>query len=418
MKNILNATLLKKLLPWWLWGIATAFVTFQFTLQNVTGVMVNDLMTAFTIDAKSVGILAGAFFYTYIFLQIPAGLIIDRYGVRKVLTITAIACTLGCYLFAKSEQFWVAEFARILMGTGASFAFVGMLYITNKWFNPMRFALLIGLSESIGMIGTAGGETYLAHAVTNFGWREAMIIMSIVGLVITLLCWFFIRDKKDDNETTIKLPNPLKTFRNVISIPEAWINGLYGGLIFMIVTVFAAVWDIPFLQQAYHLDRNTAALINSLIFVGIGIGCPLYGWYSSRTGQLKKPMIFGAVGALTILSLIIFIPNMPLPLLAFSMFALGLVCSAYLLSFTYAKNLVPKEQHGAMMGLTNMLAMLLAPIFQPLVGRMLMYTDGVTHLSHNAEYSLHAYHMALVILPASILLALVLTVFLRHRISG
>jgi len=203
------------------------------------------------------------------------------------------------------------------------------------------------------------------------------------------------------------------TFREIISIPQAWINGLYGGLIFLIVTVFAAVWDIPFLQQAYHLDRNTASLINSLIFVGIGIGCPLYGWYSSRTGQLKRPMIYGGVGALILLCFIILIPNMPLLLLAFSMFALGLICSSYLLAFTYAKKLVPEHQHGAMMGLTNMLAMALAPIFQPIIGRVLIYSDGITNVVSNPQYSVHAYHTALLIIPASIVVALILAIFLK-----
>ena len=144
---------------------AVIFVLFQFFLQLSSGVLLTHFMADFHLNAFSAGILASAFYFVYVLLQTPAGLVMDKYGPRRLLSGGAVVCGFGCLLIAYSQTFLMAMLARILIGLGASFAFVGSIYIVGEWFPKSRFALMVGLAETFWMFGTILGNVYLSKLI-------------------------------------------------------------------------------------------------------------------------------------------------------------------------------------------------------------------------------------------------------------
>ena len=176
------------------WGVALLFVLFQFFIQLSSGEIVNGLMKSFQLTAFGGGFLASAYYYIYVALQTPAGILMGRYGPRKLLSLGAAVLMVGSIVFASAHWLVVAFLGRLLMGTGAAFAFVGTLHLTDKWFPRDRFAFMTGLVELGGMLGTLVGVFWLAHFVELIGWRQCMYFVAGFSGVLSIILALVLRD--------------------------------------------------------------------------------------------------------------------------------------------------------------------------------------------------------------------------------
>jgi sugar phosphate permease len=398
------------------WSISALFVLYLFLLQASTSVMVPQLSNAFHIDAEGVGILSASFFYSYIFLQMPAGSVVDRFGARKILIFSLAGCVLACYLFATTHHIHVAQFSRILMGVMTSSGIVCALFLATNWFSPARFTLLVGLTEMLGMLGGAVGQDVLSYSVSHWGWRETLLICALAGLVIGILALLFVRDFPN-NKTRKSPQNSLfNEMWQVVRLPKIWINGLYGGLVFAIITGFAGLWSVPYLMKLYHADLSLASEASSMVFWGAAIGNPVMGWLSEKLKMRWHLMFAGTSLAAATLFFIFYVNSIPLPLMFFLLFSLGFFCAVYGLIFAVARDMIPSSCSGAAMGFTNMMCILIgAPIFQPLIGWILKRQEGDTLQMGIRYLTPHNYEVAFIILPLGLLLALISLIFIRGK---
>ncbi len=181
-------------LAWILWGLSCLFLLYEYFLRTAPSVIVPELEAAFGVTAGAIGALSGFYFYVYAPMQIPVGLLMDRFGARRLLTLAAILCGLGGILFGIAPTYWVAAAGRILMGFGSAFAWVGMVYISSHWFRAERLALLIGLGNSAASVGAIIGQGPLALAVAQLGWRLAVAVVGgVAGLLIAVAMLIFLK---------------------------------------------------------------------------------------------------------------------------------------------------------------------------------------------------------------------------------
>src|SRR6202034_2538788 len=115
------------LLPWLIWTLSALFVVFNYIQQVVPNVIAADLSQAFGVDAGALGVIASTYFYAYACLQIPVGLIVDRYGVRRCLVVAISAAGLGTIAFSCVNTADGAQLARLVMGASFAFSFIGSL---------------------------------------------------------------------------------------------------------------------------------------------------------------------------------------------------------------------------------------------------------------------------------------------------
>ena len=393
--------------PWLMWVIAVTFVLFQFFLQLSAGIMLTPLMKSFNLTTVGGGFLIGSFYLVYMFLQIPAGMLVDRLGVRMLLTYGGLVCALGCFLFAMSNSFSLAIIARVLMGVGASFAFVSSLNIVTQWFPLSRFTLMVGLAETFGMVGTLIGNVYLASILSHVSWRHTMFYSSFLALLISFLCFTVIRDNPNrQHNKEIKELTLSDFYRQVLSIlgnVGLWLNGLYSGLLFSIVTVFAVLWCLPFLSEVQHVSLSAATFETSFVLIGIAIGGPIMGYIYPRVRNKNTFLSVMALGAGLLCGLIVFNTSMSTSLTSIIFLVLGLICSCYVFNFSLANHLVPKEVSSTSIGFTNSLCVVTAPLLQPFIGFLLDTSSG--HVNGQAVYTISNYHFALSVIPISLILA-------------
>lgn len=375
---------------WLLWIIATLYVPYQFLLQAAPSVMIPELMSSFNITAVDIGVLSSSFFYSYTILQVPSGILIDRFGARRILTVTIASCAGACLLFATARTFFAAECSRFLMGIAASTSVVAALYLASNWFSMERFGLLAGIMEMMGMLGGAVGQASLAKCVTCFGWRETTIICAAVGFLLTILVWFLVQDhplpQQDHQQKQNRQPAPLNRLNVIFQNKQLWINGFYCGLIFAMMSGFAGLWSVPYLMMRFKLPLTSAAYYTSIIFIGAALGGPLLGWFAGKLKRYRLIMALSAFVALLVYAVLIYLSNLSLWLLALLLFTLGFACGSYTLSFMVTRENTEPEARGAAMGFTNMMCILIgAPIIQPLVGYLLA--------QHNRSLAITSYNI-------------------------
>lgn len=407
------------LLGWIIWSVAALYVLYQFLLQASISVMIPHLMKAFNINVLDIGFLSSSFFYTYILLQIPAGLLIDRVGARGLLSFSIFLCAAATLLFSLSHNLQTAEISRLIMGASTAPAVVGALYLGSNWFPPKRFAMIAGLTEMLGMLGGAIGEEVLAYSVDRVDWRATLFICAAVGVVLAVMALLIIRDrpKKGLIITEIAPPkaNIFSSLKKIARCPQAWLNGFYAGLMFSIIQAFASLWAVPFLAKLYHLNGEWAAGGSSMIFLGTALGAPAMGWLSDGIGRRKPLMLWGAIATLFFSVIIIYGNNIPLGDMFILLFLLGFFCGAYILPFAVMREITSPTVRGAGMGFINMMAIAIgAPLLAPLAGWLLRLSEPGNITSAKIQYTINDYHTALVILPIALILAIVAALFIRE----
>lgn len=405
---------------WAVWSIAALFVLFQFLLQASTSVMIPCLEKAFSVSIVAVGLLSSSFFFTYLVLQIPAGIVVDKYGPRRLLTVSVLITAAASFMFANSHYFSTAEASRMLMGIVTAPAVPAALYLAAKWFPPRRFALVAGLTEMTGMIGGAIGERFLSQCVQgSLGWRGTMYLCAKIAIVLAILIWFVVRDKPKQAQiaesSNAKQCNVWQHLLQVIRIPQVWWNGLFSGFTFAIIAAFAALWAVPFLQQVYGLTLVHAAQMSSILFIGTALGTPVFGWLSDRIGRRKPIMFFGSiVSAITMIS-ILYIPELPLPLMNALFFILGFSVGCYAIAFAVVREITPPEVHGTAMGFTNMMCILIgAPVLQPVIGWLIHFNASKELATATINYGNTDYRIALSALPIALVLSIVNVFFIKE----
>ena len=405
--SILKKRIAKPVSRHTIWLIGVSFVLFQFFLQLSSGVIIGAIMHDLALTALTAGLLSGAFYAVYTTLQIPVGILFDRKSTRSLLAINALVCSIGCFVFGFSDSLIGLFVGRALIGAGSSFAFIGLSHLLRQHYPLKQFAYMIGLSETLGFVATVIGMVAMGALVTTWGWRCFINTAGTLGLLIAYLCWTYV---PDGNEPHIKAqPHHGKQLIQILSNGKAWINGIFVGLSFTVVTVFGALWAVPFIQVKLNCGLKQASAVSALFFLGTAVGCPLFGWLSSHLNKRRPLILSSCISTALLLLLLLYLPTQNFIVIMVLMFLIGLCCGAYMLAYTIANELAPASSLSTCTGFTNMLAVISTPLLQPLVGYLL---DA---FNQTDVYSIGDYQIALLVIPVSLFIACILVFFLPEK---
>nr|WP_267313965.1 MFS transporter [Legionella antarctica] len=360
------------------------------------------------LSALCAGILSSAFYYVYTSLQIPVGLLFDRYNARTLLAVNAALCAIGCFLFASGQTVLALFLGRLIIGAGSSFAFVGLTHVLRQNYPLKQYAFMVGLSETLGFTLTVFGMIGMGSFIGHFGWRYFIAGAGLLGLLIACICWQYIPSNRP-----IVHANLINYKRQLILILKnrlAWVNGLFVCLEFSVITVFGAMWAVPFIQLKLDCSLKAASILTSMILLGAGFSCPVFGQLSIHLTKRKPLIHFSCLSTAVLFIITLYLPTHNMILIGFLLFTIGLCCGAYMLAYSISNELAPPEALSTCTGFTNTLAMLSAPLLQPLIGYLLdlfSTTPGV--------YTLENYQAALFIIPVALVVASMLAQFLPEK---
>jgi len=395
--------------------LAASFYLYEFILQVAPSVMSEDMMRTFHVTAKGFGIVSAFYFYAYAPMQLPAGLLFDRYGPRKLMTAALILCALGSMFFASTTSLYTASLGRFLIGIGSAFSFIGVLVLLSRWFPPTYFAILAGIAQMMSSIGAMFGEMPLAALTNAVGWRQASFLLSGVGFILAVMIWLFIRDFPHQQTQS----TPVRRFRDewlrlkdVCKRGCTWSTGAYACTIWTPIAVFAALWGVPYLQEKYQISVVMASGMCSMIWLGIGIGSPLLGWISDKIGSRRFALATSAALGLVSTIILLYVPDVSVNLMYAVLFTLGLGAGGQTVSFAVVKDNIPSELVGTASGFNNLSVLIGGAVFQPVVGILLQHANDFRMVENVPVYTVSNYQHSLFVMPACFFLSLVLSLFI------
>lgn len=405
---------------WMVWGIAALFYGYQFMLRVSPGVMAEDLMRDFGVDACSLGLLSGCYYYAYASLQIPVGTLMDRLRPRRMMTIAAILCAFGTLIFSMSPNIFMAAVGRTFIGIGSAAAFLSCLKLGTLWFPSQKLPLVVGLTLLLGTLGAISASSPMAWLSDAMGWRNALGCVAIAGFIIAFVGWNIIRDypsedMKADHDAHNKDSKWYLPVLSVIRNPQSWLIALYGGMMYVPLSGFADLWGIPYIMHRHGISNASAGMAIALMYTGIGLGSPLFSVICNRFQGFKPAMQISALISLIFISAAIYLPTTSLTLTCALLFCGGLALGGQFLGFSMVCVINPPTASGTAGGFHNMMCMTSGVITQPFIGYLLdlvwngIYKDGIPH------YTASDFQVALSVVPICLLIA-ALTPFLMREV--
>ena len=395
-------------------ALGTLFFGYAFVQRVSPSVMTDELMREFAVGGAALGSLSAFYFYAYASIQLPVGMLTDRFGPRKLMSFTAALCALASIGFALSDSVLTASIGRALIGGTVAFAFVGTLAIAGYWFRPAQYAMLAGLLQTVGMSGGIFGQAPLRQLVEAIGWRSSINVLAVVALVLALLLFVLVPKRSSEQRRHGPQPEIMKGLRAVTANPQTWLCSVIGFGMASTMLALGGLWGVPWLSSVHGYAKTESAAITSMIFVGWAIFSPLSGWLSDRIGRRNIIQLCGAVIVLMSLSSLLYATPGNTALLMAVMFVVGAGGSAMTVCFGSVKELNDLNYSSTSLGFMNMCIVGSGAVMQPLIGWLLDLGWNGELLDGARIYSAQAYTNAFVSLIVLNLAALVAGLFLRE----
>ena len=409
-------------LAWLVWGLGAMLYLIGFYQRVAPAVITDQLMAEFAIGAAALGNLSGFYFYSYVAMQIPTGIIADRWGPRRLLTLGAGVAALGTALFAGATSLWWANAGRLLIGASVAVAFVSMLKLASHWFAPRQYALAAGMALFTGVVGAVAAGVPLSLLVDAFGWRAVMGASAGLTALLCAVTWWLVRDDPAESGYASffqgaqhsDAPTPiLRGLLEVLAYRNIWILLLTPVGVVGAVLAFGGLWGVPYLRQVHGLDPRSAATVTSMLLVAWALGGPLLGAWSERSGKRKPLYVVTTILALVGWATIIFLP-LPLWLLITLLVPVGFVSGNITIGFACAKESLPLRLTGTASGVCNMGPLVGGMLLQPAVGWMLDRHWPGTVANGARTYDAAAYQAAFGLIVGAIVVSTILITFLRE----
>jgi predicted MFS family arabinose efflux permease len=409
---------------WGIWALGASLYLGGFFQRVAPAVMTQELMAEFSISAAGLGNLSAFYLYGYVAMQVPTGLMVDRFGARRVLAAGAAIATLGSFLFAVAPDLALAKLGRLLIGGSVGVAWVGTLKLAAHWLPARRFALASGLALAAGMAGAVGAGVPLRWGVGEFGWRAVMLAVTAGFAFVCVAIWLAVRDDPAERgyagyfaggQPAGRHESVWRGLRDVLRYRNTWIlfvspQGVTGATI-----SFGGLWGVPFLVSVYGFSQERAALYCSILMIAWAVGGPMFGALSDRVGARKPLYVSCASCALIMWSVIVLQPGLRPTVLLALLVAAGIFAGVMVTGFAFAKESVPARYAGTAGGVANMGSMTGAMVLQPAIGVLLdMRWSGALAANGARLYDAAAFRVAFGLLLAWLAASVVATLFARE----
>lgn len=382
------------------------FLFYKYIAQLFPSLIGSELMQSYGYDGVMLAIMASSYYYSYTFMQIIAGLVIDRFAIRLPMFIAIFTISLMILVFANTNNFYLMCLSRALMGMGASFATVLYMKCAALYTTPKTFGLISSFLATATMLGAACGSAPVGLLFTQFGWQEGLRMVALFGFIMAFMVLAYQKSqttKSSQTEARMKLVN----IKDVLLKKDNWLLLLYSGLTFSPVAILGGLWGTPFLMTKYSLTAANASFFLSIMFIGHALGSPLWALLSAKLGRKKELMhIANVIAFLAIVSIIYVHFSYSASIALFFIFGFAVGC--FMLSFELCREMNAFYMMGLAVAFINSGEGLIGSFVEPFIGYMLDMSKV------GPAFSLANYQSALFILPCCFILSSLTLVFIKR----
>ena len=363
-------------------------------LRNSLGIMSPSISADMALTPETLSIVASSFFFAYGLMQIPSGMLLDRFGARSTLGFLLLFTTAGAALFSSAENASQLIVARIAMGIGCAGIFSGAFFVVNQWVPPDRMVMQTSLLNSFAAVGGLCATAPLAALLTVYDWRSCFWIFT-VGVGILLISVVFGLREPERQADAAKTKH--ETFGEILAgVRRALAQPgmkrlLVVGIPISSQTTIMGAWGAPYLRDVHQLsdvDRGGVMLVMAItsVFGHFALG------YAARLVNSLRTVIVSAGAVVVVLSAAMAILSQPPVWLVTTIFGIiGFVTMYPMLAFAHARSLVAADIVGRGVAVTNMGIMLAIAssqlMFGWIVGLYPMVDGSVPEVAYRAGFA-------------------------------
>lgn len=288
-------------------ALTLAYILSQF-FRTSLAVIAPEISRDLDLTAQDLGFLSSVWFIAFALMQIPIGVALDRYGIRRVVAPMVLLAALGAILLALAPNLETGIVAQVVIGFGCAPVYMGTLVLLTRWYEPARFASLASMVLALGSLGNLMGTSPLALLSGLVGWRVALAIVAAIVALSASAVWLLVQDGRDGRPSHASGEHPLRALVGTFKVarnrdlwplmPMALIG--YGVLVTM-----RGLWGGPYLADLFQLDAIERG--NVLFFMSLGMvaGPLLYAQIERRIDRRKWPVLIGSFITLAALAALV-----------------------------------------------------------------------------------------------------------------
>lgn len=378
----------KKMLSyrWIVWGVLALAYIIVFFHRLAIGVVREDLVNTFGITGTTFANIGSTYFYAYMFMQIPSGILADSLGARKTVTLGTLLAGIGSVMFGLAPNLFMLFAGRLLVGIGVSVVFIAILKVQSQWFKESEFGTMSGITSFVGNMGGIFAQTPLAILVGYFTWRSTFAGIGAISILLAILCYVVVRNTPQDmglptieeiegkkkEAQAVERPPLLKSLGQALTNPYTWpgfviFTGFFGAFVSLTGT-----WGNSYLVDVYGLAPEKAPNYLMVAVLGLALGGLVIGKISDAVKSRKIPMIaFGTI-YVACWAIIVFVGDgkPPVEILYPLFFILGFTCPAFVLGWACGKEVNHPAIAGISTSIVNMGGFFGGAILPPILGKI------------------------------------------------
>lgn len=285
------------------YGLASFFRTSPSTLAV-------DIMRDFSVGGGLMAVMSSAFFYPYAFMQIPAGILSDRWGPRNTICLFLLLGAAGALIFAGAHSVGMAALGRMLIGAGMAMVFVPALRVILYWFPPRLHALGTGLLLSLGTGGMLLATWPLMMLSQIMGWRGSMLAAAALTVFMSAVVWRVVRNRPEEKGFTPSwaasddgpsVPPLKQTMLGILKTRTYWTVSIWFFCMYGAFFSLSGLWAGPYFIQGYGLDKSAAGGVLFCLALGSTLGPTLIGFLTPWLRLPKRGLLLVACSATLLL---------------------------------------------------------------------------------------------------------------------
>ncbi|API86627.1 MFS transporter [Francisella uliginis] len=411
---------------WSIWSIAAIFYGLDYFQHTAPSVLIKPIASDMGVGIEDIAYIMSIYFPIYAISQVPAGILLDKYGSKAMLSVSCLIMSLGILLFVYNPSLYTMFIGRVLIAIGSAVAFIGTLKVASDVLPERFFPIAVGLTNTIGVLGGIFGQVLLVYLVELYKWQLALAAIGYFGILWSLVIIVSLKYSSNPN-----LDSPINSKTKYLNFSESlklllnkklWLLAIYAGLMVgIVVNSFSELYDVLFLEQAYRLPSHIAAHISVMLFVGIAVGGPSHGFIASLFGEKRVWMfICNIITILAFSSIIIFPRLISADFLYYMFFIIGFCVSSMLLAFSVVEEIFPTQIKATALAIVNMVIGLCGAVFQYLISYISVYLNGgplETNISIKVFDKAFVYLIVPLLFSTIIIFILVLDKFKARQIN-
>jgi predicted MFS family arabinose efflux permease len=403
----------RKMIHFLLWLSITLFYCYQYILRTIPNIIMQDMMQKYAIGAGEFGSFAGIYYIGYIAVHIPVGILLTRFGAKKILPLFITLTALGAAPLVYSDNWHLVLLGRLCTGIGTSAAAVGALQIFRAVY-PEKFSTILGFTILCGLITAVYVTAPLDSIIRNIGFNNTVNLLLLLGVTIAIFT-YILMPNMDSGDKKHSIWRDLKA---VLMNPILIITSIAAGLMVGPIEGFADAWGSAFMVSIYKLDKSVADYFSLSIYTGMAIGCVILPYIADKT---KMTMMVTIASALTMATCFFQLTSgaIDVEYLYYLCILIGIFSAYQVVIIAKITTFVSLELSGLAASVANMFIMGFGWFFHISIGNSLESTwSGQFNEQRLKCYAPESFIQAVQIIPLSGLMAAVilsLVVFYQWR---